>query len=80
MAIRPAQRFRFNLNGKENMNHFLTPQEQDAIIAGGLISSPAWASWLSDVNLVLTTITLLVGLLLGATRLWRAYMRRKPSE
>ncbi len=62
------------------MNHFLTPQEQDAIIAGGLISSPAWASWLSDVNLVLTTITLLLGALLGATRLWRAYIRAKPPK
>ncbi len=62
------------------MNHFLTPQEQDAIIAAGLISSPAWASWLADVNLVLTTITLLLGGALGATRLWRAYVRRKPSD
>ncbi len=60
------------------MKHFFTAQEQDAIIAGGLISSPAWASWLSDVNLVLTTITLVLGAVLGATRLWRAYIRSKP--
>ena len=62
------------------MNHFLTPQEQDAIIAGGLITSPAWAVWLADVNLVLTTITLLLGALLGVTRLWRTYGPRKPSR
>ncbi|MCP4934308.1 MAG: hypothetical protein GY927_08915 [bacterium] len=62
------------------MNNFLTPQEQDAIIAGGLISSPAWAGWLADFNLVLTTITLLLGAVLGATRLWRAYVRRKPFD
>ena len=62
------------------MNHIFTRQEQDAIIAGGLLSSPAWASWLADVNLVLTTITLLLGALLGATRLWRAYVRSKPPE
>ncbi len=62
----------------ENMNHFFTAKEQDAIIAAGLLSSPAWAGWLADFNLVLTTITLLLGAALGATRLWRAYVRRKP--
>ena len=58
----------------------ITPGEQDAVIAGGLISSPAWASWLSEVNMVLTTVSLLFGLALGATRLWRAYQNRKQSK
>ncbi len=58
------------------MDHYLTPHEQDAVIAGGLVTSPAWASWLADFNVVLTTITLLLGLALGATRLWRAYGTR----
>jgi hypothetical protein len=59
--------------------HF-TQGDQDAVIAGGLIASPAWASWLGELNEVLTTFSLLLGLALGATRLWRAYSRRNPPE
>jgi hypothetical protein len=54
------------------MSMQLTPGEQDTLIAGGLITSPAWASWLGNVNEILTTLSLLVGLGLGAARIWRA--------
>ena len=57
-----------------------TPGEQDAVIAGGLITSPAWASWVGEVNMVLTTVSLLIGLALGATRLWRVYQERKRTD
>lgn len=52
---------------------------QDGVIAGGLITSPAWASWLSQFNDVLTTATLFVGLLLGIGRLWLFMKRRKEK-
>lgn len=55
------------------MNLQLTPGEQDTVIAGGLITSPAWADWLADVNVFLTTASLLVGIGLGAARLWRVW-------
>ncbi len=50
-------------------NESLSPA-QDAILAGSLIASPAWASWLTDINQVLTTMTLACGFVLGAARLW----------
>lgn len=55
------------------MSAHFSPGEQDMVIAGGLIASPAWAGWLGDVNEILTTASLLVGLALGAARLWRAW-------
>ncbi len=55
------------------MSTFYPSGNQDVVIAGGLITSPAWASWLSQFNVVLTTITLLLGLALGAIRLWQWY-------
>ena len=48
------------------MNAIIPPGDQDIIIAGGLITSPAWASWLAQFNTVLTTITLCIGV--GAWR------------
>lgn len=41
----------------------------DGVITAGLVTSPAWASWLGDLNQVLTTLTLVVGLVLGVARL-----------
>lgn len=43
----------------------------DAILAGGLVSAPAWAASLGEVNIYLTTLSLIVGLLIGVVRLWR---------
>jgi hypothetical protein len=46
----------------------------DALLAGGLVAAPAWAVPLSELNALLTTVSLLVGLLIGAARLrqlWR---------
>lgn len=42
----------------------------DSLIASGLITAPAWAAWLSEINQVLTTASLGVGLILGAARVW----------
>lgn len=62
------------------MSTHITPGDQDAIVAGGLITSPAWAGWLGEFNEVLTTFSLLFGLALGATRLWRTYRKNNPPE
>ena len=51
----------------------INPGDHDLVIAGGLVSSPAWAGWLGNVNVLLTTISLLVGLALGLSRLWLAW-------
>lgn len=57
------------------MSAHFTHGDQDVVIAGGLITSPAWASWLAEFNTVLTTLTLILGLVLGATRLWGFYRK-----
>jgi hypothetical protein len=51
----------------------LNSTDQDFVIAGGLISSPAWASWLNDINGVLTASSLSLGIVLGLVRLWLAW-------
>lgn len=43
---------------------------QDTVLASSLVTAPAWASWLADINQILTTLTLAAGLVLGAARLW----------
>lgn len=43
---------------------------QDSIIASSLISAPAWSSWLNYLNGWLTTLSLIIGLLIGVHRLW----------
>ncbi len=43
---------------------------QDSVLASSLVLAPAWAPWLSELNQLLTTLTLVVGLALGAGRLW----------
>ena len=42
----------------------------DTIIAGSLVAAPAWGPLLAQVNQLLTTATLVVGLILGCGRLW----------
>lgn len=55
----------------------------DGVLATGLVTSPAWATWLGDLNQVLTTATLFVGLALGLGRLLQflgeAKQRRRRS-
>jgi hypothetical protein len=55
------------------------PTAQDGALATALVSAPAWAPWLNDLNQLLTTASLGVGLALGAGRLWMFLRdRRKP--
>lgn len=42
----------------------------DSVVASSLASAPAWAPALSQVNDLLTTVSLGLGLVLGAGRLW----------
>lgn len=42
----------------------------DALLAGYLVLSPAWASWLGDVNELLTTVSLVIGIGFALIRLW----------
>jgi hypothetical protein len=42
----------------------------DATLATGLLSSPFWGQWLTQFNDVLTAITLVIGIVLGVSRLW----------
>jgi hypothetical protein len=48
----------------------------DVLLAGYLVLSPAWASWLGDVNELLTTVSLLIGIGFAVIRLWIFLTRR----
>lgn len=52
---------------------------QDSVIASSLITAPAWGPWLSEVNGILTTLSLLIGLTIGAHRLWRILHNTPPT-
>lgn len=61
----------------------LPHQAQDSLLAGGLISAPAWAPWLAEINELLTTVTLVLGIALAAGRLWfflRDRRRRRAKD
>jgi hypothetical protein len=47
-----------------------SPNLPDTVIAGSLVTAPAWGPLLAQVNQLLTTATLIVGLILGCGRLW----------
>ncbi len=51
----------------------------DNALAIGLITSPAWASVLQNINVLLTTITLLLGIVWGVVRLW-SYLSRDDKD
>ncbi len=53
---------------------------QDSVIASSLISAPAWGAWLNELNGVLTTLSLLVGLIIGIHRLWVVYSAPKSKS
>jgi hypothetical protein len=57
----------------------LTPL-QDSVLAGSLVTAPAWAAWLSELNQMLTTMTLVVGLVLGGARLWFLVADRRKTK
>lgn len=57
------------MNKGRTMNHIA--KVADAALITGLLTSPAWAELLSSVNLLLTSFTLVVGLVLGLLRLRR---------
>jgi hypothetical protein len=42
----------------------------DTVLAGSLLAAPAWTIWLTEINDVLTTLSLAVGLCLALSRLW----------
>jgi hypothetical protein len=49
----------------------------DGVLATGMVTAPAWAPWLGDLNQMLTTATLVVGLALGIGRLMQFLRERK---
>ncbi len=57
----------------------LSQQAQDSLLAGGLISAPAWAPWLTRLNELLTTLSLVVGLALASARLW-SFLRERSRN
>lgn len=58
----------------------LPQQAQDSLLAGGLISAPAWAPWLTRVNELLTTLSLVLGLALASARLWAFLRDRRRTQ
>jgi len=58
----------------------LPQQAQDSLLAGGLISAPAWAPWLAQLNELLTTLSLVLGLALASARLWSFLRERSRSK
>lgn len=53
------------------MSHHSTSHNfSDAALAGGLLTAPAWAAWIGQLNQVLTALSLVVGLALGLVKLW----------
>lgn len=50
---------------------------EDGVIASSLITAPAWSLLISEINDILTTLSLLIGLAIGLHRLWRI---RNPKK
>ncbi len=51
----------------------------DGAFITAAVSAPAWAPWLVDVNFVLSTLTLIVGLAFGVVRLI-AFMKDRQKH
>lgn len=62
------------------MPHRNDDTAQDSLIASSLVLAPAWAPWLEQLNQLLTTLSLGVGLALGAGRLWLFMRDRKKRS
>lgn len=58
-------------------HHIQSHDASDTILAGYLVLSPAWASWLGDVNELLTTVSLIVGIGFALVRLWFFLAQRR---
>lgn len=52
----------------------------DGAIITAAVTSPGWAAWLGDVNAVLTTLTLIVGLVFGVVRLFAFVQDRNRKQ
>jgi len=52
---------------------------EDGVIASGLITAPAWGPWIGQLNHILTTLSLLIGLAIGIHRLWRIYINARTK-
>lgn len=65
------------------LNEYLsqpTGTVQDSVIASSLITAPAWGSWLNELNGILTTLSLLIGMLIGLHRLWRIFISSNKKQ
>lgn len=62
----------------EPLNSSPSAAVQDSVIASSLITAPAWSAWLGEVNGLLTTLSLIIGVTIGAHRLWRIF-RSSPQ-
>ena len=49
----------------------------DTLLACCLVLSPAWASQLSDINELLTTVSLMIGIGIALVRLWFFISKRR---
>jgi hypothetical protein len=48
----------------------------DGVVITGLLTATAWSPWLDDLNKVLTTASLVIGLVLAVVRI-AAFLRRR---
>lgn len=63
------------------MSHDSTSHNlSDAALAGGLVTAPAWAGWIGQLNQLLTTISLVVGLAFGLMRLWSLWRDLRKTK
>lgn len=63
----------------EPFHHSPSAAVQDSVIASSLITAPAWSAWLSEVNGLLTTLSLIIGVTIGVHRLWRIFRKSPPT-
>lgn len=54
-----------------------TSDISDGFLAGYLVLSPAWTGWVTEINDLLTTFSLLIGITFALIRLWLAVQKRR---
>ena len=57
-----------------------THHVSDTLLAGGRVAAPAWATWLTEINEILTTLSLIVGLTFAFLRLWYFLRDRRAAK
>jgi uncharacterized protein involved in cysteine biosynthesis len=65
------------------MQHNSTSQNvSDVLLTSSLVAAPAWAGWLDQFNQLLTTLSLVVGLIFGIARIcgWCRRDRGPPKR